>query len=58
MLVEHELLKRTPQIRNEIVRLIQADVKMEPAFARFFGLEGDPYEALISLDKEIAFIEP
>jgi hypothetical protein len=37
------------EAHREIRRLRRAGLKAEPAFARYFGLEGDPYEALLAL---------
>nr|WP_202113063.1 DUF4269 domain-containing protein [Paenibacillus sp. MMS18-CY102] len=53
MVIEHHLLLRYPHIRAEIIRLKQDGMKTEPAFAQVFGLEGDPYEALLAYGKEL-----
>jgi hypothetical protein len=37
--------------RREIVRLKRAGLKTEPAFARYFGLRGDPFEVLLELSR-------
>lgn len=55
MLIEHHLLTRHPHIRAEIIRLKESGIKTEPAFAQVFGLEGDPYEALLAFGKELGF---
>jgi hypothetical protein len=50
MVVEARLLESAGEAaRREIRRLKRAGLKTEPAFARYFGLEGDPYEALLRL---------
>lgn len=38
-----------PGAREEIHRLKRSGLKTEPAFARYFNLQGDPYEVLLSL---------
>jgi len=50
MVVEARLLESSgEEARQEIRRLKRAGMKTEPAFARYFGLKGDPYEALLRL---------
>ena len=50
MVVEARLLESGgEEAREEIRRLKSGGLKTEPAFARYFGLEGDPYEALLRL---------
>ncbi len=39
------------QAQREIVRLKRAGYKTEPAFARYFGIQGDPFEALFELSR-------
>lgn len=52
MLVEHRLLEELGDaFRQQIVALKKAGYKTEPAFAKVLGLEGDPYEILLSLEK-------
>ena len=36
--------------RNQILQFRRAGLKMEPAFAQYFKLAGDPYAALLSLE--------
>jgi hypothetical protein len=57
LLVEHHLLTAYPQVRAEIIRLKRSGLKTEPAFARVFGLSGDPYEQLLRLGSEMGVIK-
>ncbi len=51
MVIEARLLEiGGEQAREEIRRLKRAGYKTEPAFAHYFGLEGDPYKVLLELD--------
>ncbi|WP_339817294.1 DUF4269 domain-containing protein [Paenibacillus sp. FSL R7-0216] len=50
MIVEHRLLEMGgPEAWDAIRKLKAAGLKTEPAFGRFFRLEGDPYEALLAM---------
>lgn len=50
MVVEHRLLTIAGErTKAEIIRLKREGQKTEPAFASFFQLKGDPYEALLKL---------
>jgi hypothetical protein len=50
MIVEARLLAiGGERARREIRRLKRCGLKTEPAFARYFNLEGDPYEVLLAL---------
>ncbi|PYI54248.1 DUF4269 domain-containing protein [Paenibacillus flagellatus] len=50
MSVEHRLLElHGERLKGEIRRLKREGLKTEPAFARYFRLDGDPYEALLML---------
>ncbi len=51
IVIEQQLLTQYPSIRNEILRLKEAGLKTEPAFAQVLGLKGDPYEAILALEK-------
>lgn len=52
MLIEHKLLEeRGDKFRKKIIELKGMGYKTEPAFAFELGLEGNPYEALLGLDK-------
>lgn len=50
MIVEHRLLQMAGENAREDIRLLKKNgIKTEPAFAQYFHLEGDPYEALLDL---------
>lgn len=50
MLVESRLLQLAGPEATGHIRAIKAEgMKTEPAFARYFGLPGDPYQALLDL---------
>lgn len=52
MLIEHQVLsERDPQFRHDIIALKKSGMKTEPAFCQLLGLEGDPYEALLTLEE-------
>ena len=52
MLIEYKLLEGGgDKFRKRIIELKEKGYKTEPAFAYELGLEGDPYEALLELDK-------
>jgi hypothetical protein len=52
MIVEHRLLTIGGGVARDGIRELKRDgVKTEPAFARYFGLAGDPYERLLELSR-------
>lgn len=52
MIVEAEILAQMDDdFRERIILLKTSGWKTEPAFAKALGLEGDPYEALLELEK-------
>jgi hypothetical protein len=52
MVVEGRLLAiGGEKARQEIQRLKRNGLKTEPAFARYFNLQGDPYEVLLQLSR-------
>lgn len=52
MIVEAEILAQMDdEFRERIIFLKTSGWKTEPAFAKALGLEGDPYEALLELEK-------
>lgn len=50
MLVEARLLSLAPSLRGPIRALKAAGIKTEPAFAQLLGLDGNPYQALLTLE--------
>ncbi|WP_313894448.1 DUF4269 domain-containing protein [Psychrobacillus sp.] len=56
MIVEISILKNNPSFKEEVIILKEQGVKIEPAFCTLFGLEGDPYEALLEYGKQNVFI--
>jgi hypothetical protein len=54
MVIEYELLKKYPTIRENVIRLKQHGIKTEPAFCRVLGITGDdPYEDLLIYGREL-----
>ncbi|WP_047982782.1 DUF4269 domain-containing protein [Ornithinibacillus californiensis] len=54
MVIEFELLKKYPTIREKIIRLKQQGVKTEPAFCQVLGIScDDPYEDLLVYGREL-----
>ncbi|MGJ1430916.1 DUF4269 domain-containing protein [Sphingobacterium spiritivorum] len=52
LIIEYHLLEtHDDQFREKIIELKKQGIKTEPAFARLLGLEGDPYLALLELEK-------
>lgn len=52
MLIEYNLLKtHGDPFREKIIQLKKQGIKTEPAFAQLLGLEGDPYLALLDIEK-------
>ncbi len=52
MLIEHRLLMLFGEdFRRQIIELKSQGLKTEPAFAKLLGLPGDPYAALLELEK-------
>ncbi|UTD15837.1 DUF4269 domain-containing protein [Tenacibaculum mesophilum] len=57
MLIEYQvLLKEGKEFRSKIIALKQQGFKTEPAFAQLLGLEGNPYEALLTYGLQKGYI--
>jgi hypothetical protein len=51
MLIEYRILHLgDDELRQTIREMKKAGIKTEPAFAQYFHLEGDPYQALLELE--------
>ena len=48
--IERRLLRLEPDLRPEILRLKRDGLKTEPAFAKLLKLQGNPYQAMLSLE--------
>jgi hypothetical protein len=52
MVIEARLLDLAgDEVRELIRRMKLAGMKTEPAFGRYFGIEGNPYDALLELER-------
>ena len=49
-LIEQRILELAPHLRDQVIALKNFGLKTEPAFARLLALDGDPYEAMLSLE--------
>ena len=50
MIIEKKLLDLSgKEIKDEIRKLKREGMKTEPAFAKYFGLKGDPFEEMLKL---------
>lgn len=47
MLIEDELMKRNPGLKEKVIYLKKQGYKTEPAFCKLLNIGGDPYEGLI-----------
>lgn len=47
MMIEYELLKRNPGLKEKVINLKNQGYKTEPAFCQLLNINGDPYEGLI-----------
>lgn len=56
MIVEHHLLTKNPNLKEEVIYLKQLGMKTEPAFAKLLSLEGNPYDAILELGVKLGII--
>jgi hypothetical protein len=49
--VERRLLAIDPDLRSDVIERKRCGMKTEPAFAAVLGLTGDPYQALLDLER-------
>ncbi|MGR9049643.1 DUF4269 domain-containing protein [Halobacillus faecis] len=47
MIIEYELLKDRPYLKDKVIELRRQGYKTEPAFCELLGIAGDPYEGLV-----------
>ncbi|WP_377892255.1 DUF4269 domain-containing protein [Alkalihalobacillus sp. R86527] len=47
MVIEFELMKKYPGLKDGVIELKKQGYKTEPAFCKLLEIEGDPYEGLI-----------
>ena len=50
--IEQRILKLAPRVAQMIRAMKEGGLKTEPAFASLLGLKGDPYAALLELEKQ------
>jgi len=50
-LIEKRLLELLPMLKSKVIELKQSGQKTEPAFAALLQLQGDPYAAMLELEK-------
>ncbi|SFJ69516.1 protein of unknown function [Halobacillus dabanensis] len=53
MLIEEELMRRNPRLREEVLQLRKRGFKTEQAFCELLGIEGDPYRGLTLYGEEM-----
>ncbi|RXI96148.1 DUF4269 domain-containing protein [Anaerobacillus alkaliphilus] len=57
MIIEDQLIKCIPTLRDQVISLKQRGYKTEPAFCKVLGLdESDPYLSLINYGRNICLI--
>lgn len=54
MIIEHKILiDKGSTFKKKIIDLKEKGLKTEPAFAKVLGLEGNPYDELLKLEKHL-----
>ncbi len=52
MIVEHRILEQNgDEFKNDVIKLKLNGIKTEPAFAMLLGLEGNPFDEILKLEK-------
>ncbi|KMJ57349.1 alpha/beta hydrolase [Bacillus sp. LL01] len=57
MMIEYELLKRNPGLKEKVINLKNQGYKTEPAFCKLLNICGDPYEGLIRFGVEEGIVQ-
>jgi Domain of unknown function (DUF4269) len=56
MVIEKSLLEKFPNIRAEVIQLKKEGFKTEAAFCEVLGLDGDPYDSLLSYGRRMGMV--
>ncbi|WP_050613911.1 DUF4269 domain-containing protein [Bacillus testis] len=56
MMIVNAVMKRFPNMRNDVIYLKKQGYKTEPAFCKVLGLKGDSYESLLAYGRYMGII--